>query len=249
MRSLRYNDFFKTISFANINLDMLNGQFDIFGSEHVCSETKAGTPLKLSAEELQSSCLLIQELRALAMTSRTLRRMDFTSSITRKPQDFMVDGDNRDMGCGIVEALFPLCRNQDTNVDWVILNNIELGDTDLDYLVAAAVERDCHFRAIEMSRCGLNDRSLGLILEALRAQDNTLEAIDISGNLARLRPSIFDGQISVFGFIRKLNLSNVSRTAVSEPLLSSETLLSWKLEELSLSGTPINPHTLDAIAS
>ena len=249
MRSLRYNEFFKTISFANINLDKLNGQFDIYGDEHVCTETIAGTHLKLSTEELRSSCLLVQELRALAATIRTLRRMDFTSSITRKPQDFLIDGDARDMGCGIVEAIFPLCQNQDTNVDWITLNNIELGDTDLDYLVAAAVERDCRFRAIEMSHCGLNDRSLGLILEALRAQDNTIEAIDISCNIARLRPSIFDGQISVFGFIRKLDLSNVSRTTISEPLLSSETLLSWKLEELSLSGTPLNPNTLDAIAS
>ena len=249
MRSLRYNEFFRSISFANVNLDKLNGQFDRYGNEHICSETAAGTPVKLSAEELQTSCLLVQEVRALAMTVRNLRRMDFTSSISRKPQDFVIDGDNRDIGCGIVEAVFPLCKNQDTNVDWIILNNIELGDTDLDYLVAAAVERDCHFRAIEMSRCGLNDRSLGLILEALRAQDNTLEALDISGNVARLRPSIFDGQISVFGFIRKLNLSNVSRTTVSEPLLSFETLLSWKLEELFLNGTPINANTLDAIAS
>lgn len=250
LRSLRYNEFFKTVSFANINLDILNGQFDIFGNEHVCDRNKAGTPVSLPTEELQKSCLLVQELRALAITSKTLRRMDFTSCINRKPQDSMIDGDsNRDMGCGIVEALFPLCRHQDTNIDWIILNNIELGDTDLDYLVAAAVERDCHFRAIEMSRCGLNDRSLGLTLEALRAQDNTLESIDISANVARLHPSIFDGQISVFGFIRKLNLSNLSRTAVSEPLLTSETLLSWKLEELSLSGTPLNSYTLDSIAS
>lgn len=249
MRALRYNESFGTISFSGRHLDVLNGLHDVFGSEHICSKTKRGTPVSLTMEELGRSCLLVQEIRALAITSKRLRRMDFTSSITRKPHEYVLEGyKGRDMGCGIVEALFPLCKQQTTNVDWIVLNNIELGETDLDYLVAAAVHRACHFRALEMSRCGLNDRAISLILEALRAQENTLESIDISGNVARLSPSTFEAQISVFGFIRKLNLSNISRTSGSEPLLSSETLLAWRLEELRLSGTAVNAQTLDSIS-
>ena len=109
----------------------------------------------------------------------------------------------------------------------------------LTSLVDAAVERACHLRALEISRCGLTDRSLQLILNAMLSQDNTLESIDISGNLACLSPATFQGQIGHFGFIRKLNLSRVHRTSGPEPLVSPETILTWRLEELHLSETVV----------
>jgi len=254
MRTLRYNETFGSISFAHIPLDGLNGLHDNYGCEHVCSKTKAGTSIKVSWEELEQSCLLVQEVRAMAATSKKLRRMDFSGCITTKPATPKAGRNEepvkqKDIGCGIVEALFPLCRHQNTNVDWICLNGIYLSETDLDYLVGAAVEKACHLRAIELSRCGLTDRSLGLILDALRAQDNTLEAIEIAGNTARLNPATFDSQLSVFGFIRKLNLSYISRTSGLEPLLQPETLLTWRLSELRLSGTTLNTATIDALAT
>ncbi|KAM0719175.1 hypothetical protein Q7P37_005080 [Cladosporium fusiforme] len=254
MRTLRYNETFGSISFAHVPLDGLNGLHDNYGCEHVCSKTKAGTSIKVSWEELERSCLLVQEVRAMAATSKRLRRMDFSGCITVKPPQPKTTQQNeptrqKDIGCGIVEALFPLCRHQNTNVDWICLNGIYLSETDLDYLVGAAVEKACHFRAIELNRCGLTDRSLGMILDALRAQDNTLEAIEIAGNTARLNPATFDSQLGVFGFIRKLNLSYVSRTSGSEPLLQPETLLAWRLSELRLSGTTLNSATIDALST
>lgn len=251
MRALRYNESFSSLSFAHVHLDVLNGLHDAYGSELVCYRTKRGTPIRLPMDELVKSCLLVQEIRALAAANKKLRRMDFSGSITTKPPDCTENDEYRpkDIGCGIVEALFPLCRHQTTNVDWIALNGIHLSDTDLDYLVGAAVDKACHFRALELSRCCLSDRTLGLILDALRAQDNTLEALDISGNLARLSPTAFDSQVSVFGFIRKINLSFTSRTSGSEPLLTAETLLTWRLEELRLTGTNLNENTVQALAT
>ncbi|KAF2086938.1 RNI-like protein [Saccharata proteae CBS 121410] len=246
MRTLRYNESFGTLSFAGIRLDILNGLHDFHGLDHVCYQTKRGTPVPMTLEELGRSCILVQEIRALAITSKKLRRMDFTSCITRTPAEF-VDEKSKDIGCGIVEALFPLCKYQITNVDWVSLNNIHLGETDLEYLVAAAAEKLCHFRALEMSRCGLNERKLSLVLDALRTQENTLEAIDVSGNPARLVPAIFEPQLSVFGYIRILHLCNIAHTAGPEPLLTAETLLSWRLQELYLSGVMLNRETVDAV--
>ena len=254
MRALRYNESFGSLSFAGINLESLNGLHDNYGHEHVCSRTKRGTPIKLTVDELGRSCLLVQEVRALAASSKKLRRMDMSGCVAPKlaqPADSLDEETLRtkDIGCGIVEALFPLCKHQTTNVDWICLNGIHLSDTDLDYLVGAAVDKSCHFRAIELNRCGLNDRSMTLILDALRAQDNTLEAIEIAGNTARLDPSTFDSQLSIFGFIRKLNLSYVSRTSGSEPLITAETLLIWRLQELRLSGTALNAASVDAVAT
>ena len=253
LRALRYNESFGSLSFANINLDGLNGLHDGHGSEYVCSRTKRGTPIKLSIDELNRSCLLVQEVRALAATSKKLRRMDFSSSVTPKVWGPSEQGEEdlrtKDLGCGIVEALFPLCRHQTTNVDWICLNGIQLSDTDLDYLVGAAVDKSCHFRAIELNRCGLTDRSMGMILDALRAQDNTLESMEIAGNAARLDPVTFDSQLGMFGFIRKLDLSYVSRTSGAEPLITAETLLIWRLQTLKLSGTALNAASVDAIAT
>lgn len=253
LRALRYNESFGSVSFANIQLDCLNGLHDNYGQEHVCARTKRGTAIKLTTEELNQSSLLVQEVRALAATSKKLRRMDFSGCMnaTHTSTDPTQDepSQTKDIGCGIVEALFPLCKHQTTNVDWICLNGIELSDTDQDYLVGAAVDKSCHFRAIELNRCGLSDRSMGLILDALRVQENTLEALEIAGNACRLNPAAFDSQLGMFGFIRKLNLSNVSRTSGAEPFLQAETLLIWRLQELRLSGTALNPATIDAIAT
>ncbi|KAF2474105.1 leucine rich repeat protein-like protein [Lindgomyces ingoldianus] len=250
MRSLRYNESFGGISFRDVHLDVLNGLCDEYGLEHVCTKTKRGTSVRMDVEELGRSCLLVQEIRALAVTSRRLRRLDFTSCITRRPRDHMESSSKaRDIGCGIVEALFPLCKYQTTNVDWIALNNIHLGETDLDYLVAAAVEKACHFRALELSGCGLTDRTLSLILDSLRPQENTMEAIDISSNPVRLSPTTFDSQIGVFGYLTKLNLSHVARTSGPEPLMTIETFQAWKLQELILSGTSLNSAMVDTIAS
>lgn len=249
MRSLRYNENFGGISFKDVRLDILNGLCDEYGAEHVCTKTKRGTPVRMDVEELGRSCLLVQEIRALAVTSRRLRRLDFSSCIARRPRHSMdPTSRDRDMGCGIVEALFPLCKYETTNVDWIALNNIHLSETDLDYLVAAAVERNCHLRALELSGCGLTDRTLSLILDSLRPQETTFEALDISSNPLRLSPTTFDSQIGVFGYLTKLNLSHLARTSGPEPLISLETFQAWKLQELVLSGTSLNSAMVDAIA-
>jgi uncharacterized protein YjbI with pentapeptide repeats len=248
LRALRYNETFGSLSFRGVSLDSLANLYDSYGNEHVCSKTKRGTPIGIHPRQLSKASLLVQEIRALAVSNRRLRRMDFTNCITRRVSDKRDGSRSTDTGCGIVEALFPLCEVQSTNVDWIDLNGIQLSDTDLDYMVSGAAKRSCHFRALGLSRCGLTDRSLSFILDTLRAQDNTLEAIDISGNSARLSPSTFGAQIGIFGFIRKLNLSNISRTSGPEPLLSAETLMTWRLQELNLSGTSVNTNTVEALA-
>lgn len=247
LRSLRYNESYGSISFANVQLDVLNELYDGYGNEHVCMKTKRGTPLRMSYEEQCSSRLLVQEMRALAITNKKLRRMNFSHAITRKPQNSDEGNGERDLGCGVVEAVFPLCKLQITNVDWITLNGIQLGETDLDYLVGSAVDRSCHFRALEMSNCGLNDRGVMLLLDSFRAQDSTLETMDISKNAARLSPTSFSPQLGVFGFLRRLNLSHLSRTSDPESLIPLDTIMSWRLEELILSGTSVNAATLDVI--
>lgn len=244
MRSLRYNESFVTISFMDINLDVLHSVRDPCGIDIDAATTRSNIAIRLPGQEKMS--ILSQEIRAITLKNKRLRRLDFSFCLTRQPtwSKGMLDP-----GCGIPEAIFPLCRRQLTNVDWVVLNGIKLGDSDLDYLVDAASQKSSHLRALEVSHCGLSIHDLDLILSTITAQENTLESVDISGVQGRLSPELFQQQIGYFAHIRKINLSHISRTTGPGPLIAPETLLNWRLEELSLSHTAVNEQTVDSVAA
>lgn len=243
MRALRYNESFTTLDFRNISLDVLHTLRDRYGNDHVPWSTKSGEPLNIIDQE--NSTLLVQEVRALAVKSRRLRRLDFSYCVTRRqPKD---DENIQDPGCGICEALFPLCAKQWTNVDWIVLDGIQLTDVDVDYIFSAALDKSCHFRALNVGYCGLNDRNMHTLLQALSFQDATMESIDLSGNLARQNPKDLNDHLGQLGFVRRLNLSIITRTSGSDSLLKAEILGAWKLVELRLSRTTLNAETVDAL--
>ena len=244
LRSLRYNESFTTLSFQYVSFDVLHNVRDRYGHDHAPETTKSGEPLNIVGQ--LESTLLIQEVRALAVKSRRLRRLDFSHCLNKSSSK---DGDNpQDPGCGICEALFPLCEKQWTNIDWVVLNGIHLTDIDIDYLFAAALNKSCHLRGLELGHCGLVDRSIQTVLQAISNQAATLESIDLSGNLARHNPQTLQNSISPLEFLRKVNLSHINRTTGSEALLSGETLRAWKLTELRLSRTSLNQATVESLA-
>ncbi|KAI9661703.1 MAG: hypothetical protein M1821_008941 [Bathelium mastoideum] len=249
MRALRYNETFGSLSFSGIKLDSLNHRYDPYGTEHVCYFTKRGTEIPMDPTQLQNASLLVQEVRALAVTSKKTRRMDFSNCITGTPpeENFDVNQRVKDPGCGVAEAIFPLCRHLSTNVDWICLNGIQLGETDLDYLIHAAADRICHLRAIELARCGLNDRRFGLILDGLRGQCATLEALEFSGNKIELTPNKFESQINVFTILRKLRLTSTPRIPNDEPIIPAPVFIAWRLDELRLSRTPLNQSSIEAL--
>lgn len=244
MRALRYNESFVTISFEGINLDALQSCRDLYGFDMDAYTTRAGVPVDISGQDQLT--VLSQEIRALAMKSRKLRKMDFSYCLSRIP---VSSNDMRDPGCGIPEALYPLCRRQLTTVDWIVLNGIKLDESDLDYMVDAASQKLSRLRALEVGNCNISVHDLDLVLSTFSAQETTLEAVDISGVQGRLNPTVFQQHIDYFGRIRKLNLSRVARTSGPEPLIAAETLLHWRLEELSLSQTVVNEQTVEAIAA
>ena len=244
MRALRYNESFGTLSFAGINLNELQRLRDPFGDEHVSWITRSGLPL--DKDEEKQYTLLVQEVRALALNSLGLRRMDFSHCLTNKPATMYDKAD--DLGCGICEGLFKICQKHATNIDWVILNGISLSEMDLDYLYSAAIDKSCHFRALDVSRCNLEDRSMDTVLSALAHQSSTLESLDLSGNPARLDPHHLSLELTSFDFIRVLNLSSISRVSSSHALLPAELLLRWRLEAIHLGRTALNEESVDAIA-
>lgn len=242
-RALRYNESFTSISFAHIDLTLLRHLYDGFGADTDILYTRSGNPTNIHGHP--DLPLLGQEIRALALKSRRLRRLDFTRSM---PQPASVDG-QPPHSCGIPEALTPLCKRSLTNVDWIVLTGIRLADSDLNYLVDAASERRCHFRALEIGECGLSVHDIDVLLSTLAVHESTMEVIDISGAQGRFSPEIFQREMAAFSHIRRLNLTRVQKTAGPEPLIAPETLLAWKLEALHLSQTAPNDQTVDSVSA
>jgi hypothetical protein len=62
--------------------------------------------------------------------------MDFGNTLPkRRPKDTydLETGDSdKDPGCEVIGAILALCKEQLTNVSWIVLNGIELGETDLE---------------------------------------------------------------------------------------------------------------------
>ncbi|KAH8821658.1 hypothetical protein F5884DRAFT_745964 [Xylogone sp. PMI_703] len=254
MRALRYNESFRSISFKDIDLHGLHGLHDTCGSELVDLANRGGIPISLvPALKPQERSLLYQEVQSLVLKSRQLRRLNFANCLPRRrPRDtFDEEGGayEKDPGCEIVAAIMPVCRTGLTEVTWVILNGIELGETDFDDLLLSLGTPTSRFRAIECSHSGLNDRLIMQLLSHLERQSQTLEVINIADNPGRLQLDRFEVSMSRFTHIRKLDLSRITRTSGDEPLLSTEVMLTWRLEELIMNGITVNDMTLDAIAA
>lgn len=240
MRALRYNDSFRTISFSGVSLDALRGIRDPYGPDKDAFTTRAGSRVSIPGQENLS--VLSQEIRALALKSKWLRRLDFSYCLKRTPSS--------DTGCDIPEAIFPIIRRELlTCVDWVALNGIKLGESDLDYLVDAASQRGSHLRALEVGNCGLSIHNIDLLLSTIVAQESTLEAIDISGMQGRLSPDTLQQYFGYFNQLRKVDLSCISRTSGPDPLITKDMLFNWQLEELSLNRTTVNRETTRSIAA
>jgi len=247
LRALRYNDYFVTISFARIPLDHLATSYDHFGDDHICMAPAVGENILIGIEDMKNGSLLFQDLSAIVMTSRKLRRLDFTSCIQRTPNPNLEDS-GEDKGCSIVEPLYRLCTNQNTNIDWIIFNGIHLSRTDVDYVMGMLGNRDCHIRAIELSGCHLDMWSLRLLLGEFPTQRHTLEVMNISNNPGRLSPDIvFDSSFASCQSLRIVNLAQLLRTPEPVSLLPMEAIFAWRLEELNLSQTSLNENTVDAL--
>ncbi|KAF7864201.1 uncharacterized protein EAF02_010169 [Botrytis sinoallii] len=244
-RSLRYNESFRSISFADIDLHCMHGIVDSYGIDHVAWTTRVGIAIDTYfTMKPQDGSLLYQEVQALALKSLQLRKVDFSNALPRRrPRDTFDDEGGvlqKDPGCEITAALMPLCRAQLTNVNWIVLNGIELGETDLDAMIPALNNPKAEIRAIECSRCGLSDRGIMQLLTHLERQNQTLECINISNNPGRILLERFQVSMSRFSHVRKLDLSMITRTSGDQPLFVPEVMLSWRLEELILNGIPMD---------
>ena len=249
MRAVRYSNFFVSLSFANIALDQLRIGSDLYATDNTYSTPWMGDDILWSPEEMRNTSILFQELRAVVMTGKKLRRLDFTNAINRTPNP-QHEQAGEDPGCGILDALYPLLIRQNTNLDWIILNGTHLSTTDMDTIMGLLAKKDCHLRAIELSGCHLSNQHLKLILRAFPTQQHTLEVINISNNPGHITPSIdLPLDLEDCKAMRVVDLSNVRITTASESFIPLPILKSWRLEELYLSKTRMSEASVNTLVS
>lgn len=242
IRSLRYTELCESMSFAGVKLDALNERYDPFGTEHLYWTQKYPLYSTNPPYDLTKASLLVQEVSALAVTNRKLLRLDFSNTISTTSIS--------DDGCGMLKALFPLCRQEMTNVEWLNLHGLHLTHSDMEYLRYIADDRRSHFRGLDLSKTHLGPQVVTSLLHTLKAQEGTFEMLDLSDNGACLNQCTFDTQIRAFPYMRILVLCRLNLSLeIKEPLLSASTLENWRLQELALSGTPVNRATVHALAS
>lgn len=243
LKTLRFNESFRSISVAGLNFDSLNGVQD--RDEKGDQYTDPSENEELSAALFNSDAanrVLVHEIRAIAITNSRLRRLDFSGCIgAHKASD--LEQQPRQV-CDFIHALVPLCTTQSTNVDWIALNGIPLSDFDVQLLADLLGDRSSHIRAIELNDCGLTLDHTRLLFDKLATHDNTLEAIEFASNILQLHPNVLTPQLQPLNLVRKLNLTNATLISSGEPLLTLEVLSSWRLEEFKLRGIQLDEVTI-----
>ena len=78
------------------------------------------------------------------------------------------------------------------------------------------------------------------LLGHMERQNATLECINIADNPGKVHVDRFQVALSRFANLRRLELSRITKTFGDEPLFKPEVMLSWRLEELNMSGVPVS---------
>jgi hypothetical protein len=103
-------------------------------------------------EEMKHYSLLIQELGAIAMSSPALRRLDLSRTIQGIPDPISADRSGN-KGSGLMEALYPLWINCNTNITWLTLNGIHLPKTDISFILSIIEKTHCvRILAVQMEK-------------------------------------------------------------------------------------------------
>ncbi|KAK9470882.1 uncharacterized protein V1510DRAFT_421748 [Dipodascopsis tothii] len=246
-RTLRWNESFGLISFGGNSLNALHGLMDQHASiELSLIRTANGRRLTKS---MKAQTVLKLELQLLMLSSTKLRKLDLSGCIG-SPGSAATGAarDGTEKGTGIIDALMAVCKKGTSNVDSFVFSNMQISINEFDYLVDVASAKSTHLRSLEIARCGLYERELTLLIQALEVHENTLEGLDISDNPGRISPYALNDSLYRFQCMRYLSLQRLSITSEVMPLLTEETLTSMHLQRLRLDGTRLNDLSVESLA-
>ncbi|KAL2270400.1 hypothetical protein VTJ83DRAFT_2584 [Remersonia thermophila] len=237
LRALRYNDYFTSLSFRGVDLSVLRGLQDPSSGNPPYLSRSCYALKRDEIRILKQSPLLHQEFHALAFCSETVRQIDLSNCSGSLSSRLTMDK----ASVSDLEFLAPilnLLRIGITKCSRLIVsgNILPLGDIqDLALTMKCGV-----IRALDISRCGLDDFNLhDIIVDSLPEQRGQLRALTISGNPGRLPARVLPDLLGYLADVRELNLSGSIQgdSMMERSVLPIDTLQCMSnLEELDLSG-------------
>lgn len=244
MRSLRWNEAFGGISFAGVSLARLVDVYDHYSAIEL-DQTRTATGRRIS-KFMKGLPILKLELQLLMLCSTALRLLNLDSCLlSPSSASGYSSAPAAETGCGAIDALMQVAKRATSNVDSFVFSNISIDLYDFDYLVDVSSTRAAHLRNVELAHCGLYEREISLLLQALEVHENTLEGLDISENPGRVSVHALNESLYRFQYMRNLYMRKLLITSEDLPLLSFDTLANMRLKRLVLDGIRLRPVSVE----
>ncbi|KAK1756075.1 RNI-like protein [Echria macrotheca] len=247
LRALRYNDYFHSLSFRDVDLSSLHNVYDTFATTKspMAYMSRTGViPSTADIEILQQSSVLHQEFHALAFCSEAVYQIDVSRSPTprgkKEPPSTLQ----------FLTPILALLRSGITRCHNLVLSGNPIGHSDLVDIVETLEAGK--ILGLDISSCGLFENDLKSLVAAFQGRFHPLRSLNISGNPGRLPARLLPDMLYSLVELRELNLrgSLQADSDISEPLIPYEILVQLEcLEDLDLAGFKLNIETIEDLCA
>ncbi|KAF7558668.1 hypothetical protein G7046_g5497 [Stylonectria norvegica] len=256
-RSLRYNSFFKALSFRGVDLSALAGRKDYshYGDTVVQTSLNGQYITEEHHDLLVQAPILVQEIHALVFASESIRSIDLTSilgsrsSMTRQSRTQIDYEDLRKMSSEVLRPINLLLRQQLSYCHGLTLSGNPLASGDVEDLAKLLVLDHVCFKKLELASCGIGDSGLSKLWTGIYGQGATLQVLDTSENHGKVPFDVIRDSLSQLRALKKLNIAGNTRLNSDESLFDEVAINSWALEELDVSTITLNDATVDVLAN
>ncbi|KAK1456940.1 leucine rich repeat protein [Colletotrichum cuscutae] len=265
-KALRFNDYFKALSFRDVDFSPLCGLTDVPGwDESIADISRDGKPtipepyqaFKLTVagfvidpmhrDIIKTAPLLSQEIHAVAFTSGSVRKIDLTNVLALRNivgVSRARAGTKKDPE--VVRPILLLLKTRSTPCDTLLVGGNPLTAAEVDDLVGVLHIPDL-LKELDISRCNLDERSLEEVWDALPSQGYKMEALNTSRNIGHVDHMAVKQNLAHFYNLRKLGIAGNCLTQAKDTIFLDETIMGWGLEELDLSHINLNDATLQVL--
>ncbi|PHH76024.1 hypothetical protein CDD82_4165 [Ophiocordyceps australis] len=256
-RALRYNSYFKAISFRNVDLSPLTSKKD----EFQCGDSLSYRSLNgnsISEEHLEllvQASVLEQEVHALTFASESIRSIDMSNILglqSLKPRQSRLQCDYDDLRARSSEVIRPilmLWKQQSCVCHSLVLSGNPIASQEVEDLATLLMHGTVHARKIHLARCALGDAELSTLWKSFAGQAQSLENIDTSENHGSVKFSAIKETLGRLKRVARLNIAGNTRITCDESLFEGAALNHWALQELDVSGVKLNDATVNTLAA
>lgn len=256
-RALRYNSYFKALSFRDVDLSSLTGKHDYsqYGDAIVYNSLNGRRISEEHYDLLMQAPILVLEIHALVFSSESIRSIDLRNVLgsrtsTSLPARAKVDPEYaRKLTTEVFRPILWLLRYEACRCHSISLSGNLLYPGDVEDMANLLVLDHTYLKKLEIAKCGLGDAGLTKVWTGISGQAASLEVVDTSDNQGTVKFEVIYPSLAELRAIKSLRIAGNTRLPPGVSLFDEAALNFWVLEELDLSGIALNDATVDLIAS